>query len=131
MAKQFSRTGAYGLIIQNEQIFLTKKKLGPHKGYWDLPGGGLEYSETPLEALHRELIEEAALTTQNPTLLTVIAHHGEHEDYRYHHIGIIYRIHNTEPTHTPAEEEGQWFSLKELKSTQTAPFVTLALEHLE
>jgi 8-oxo-dGTP diphosphatase len=117
------RTGAYALIIQNGQIFLTRKAKGPHQQLWDLPGGGISFSETPLEALHRELLEEASLLTTDPTLLTVLSHHGTHHSQRYHHLGIIYRLHNITPTtHTP-EEEGRWFPVSALTPTQLTPFV--------
>lgn len=121
--KQFIRTGAYALIIQDAQILLSRKTAGPHIDLWDLPGGGIEFSETPLQALHRELLEETALTTTNPTLLTILSNHGEHESYRYHHLGIIYRLHNITPTsHTP-QEETRWFPISSLHTAQITPFV--------
>lgn len=117
------RTGAYALIIQNNQIFLTRKAKGPHESLWDLPGGGIDFSETPLEALHRELLEEAAFLTTEPTLLTVLSHHGTYNSQPYHHLGIVYRLHNITPTaHTP-QEEGRWFPLSALNPTQLTPFV--------
>lgn len=122
--KQFIRTGAYALIIQNNQILLSRKTAGPHINLWDLPGGGIEFSETPLQALHRELLEETALQTTDPILLTVLSNHGEHptENYRYHHIAIIYQLTNITPTsHTP-QEETRWFNLP-LNTTEITPFV--------
>lgn len=127
--KQFIRTGAYALIIHDGQILLSRKTAGPFIHYWDLPGGGIEFTETPLEALHRELLEETALKTTNPTLLTVLSNHGEHQsEYRYHHIAVVYRLHTIIPTdHTP-QEETRWFPLQSLNSTQVTPFVRQLME---
>ena len=47
--------GSYGLIIKNDQVALIKKARGGYTGLLDLPGGGIEHNETPVEALHREL----------------------------------------------------------------------------
>jgi ADP-ribose pyrophosphatase YjhB (NUDIX family) len=126
--RQFTRTGAYALLIQNNQILLTRKTGGPFIHLWDLPGGGIEHTEPPLQALHRELLEETALQTTDPTLLTVLSHHGKHEDYHYHHIGIIYRLHNISPTNTTPEDESRWFPIPHLDPSQLTPFVRLLLD---
>lgn len=52
-----------GIVVLNNRILLIKR-VRPSTdglGYWELPGGGLEYGETPDQALIRELKEETGL----------------------------------------------------------------------
>ena len=52
-----------GIVVLNNQMLLLKR-VQPSSdglGYWELPGGGLEYGETPNQALVRELKEETGL----------------------------------------------------------------------
>lgn len=46
------------VIRDGNRIFATKRGYGELKGGWEFPGGKIENSETPEEALVREIKEE-------------------------------------------------------------------------
>ena len=46
------------VIRHGEQIFATQRGYGEFEGGWEFPGGKMEPSETPQEALVREIEEE-------------------------------------------------------------------------
>jgi 8-oxo-dGTP pyrophosphatase MutT (NUDIX family) len=49
------RPSAYAFLVNDGKILCVKSAL---HDYWELPGGGVELGETPVQALHREVVEE-------------------------------------------------------------------------
>lgn len=81
------------VIYQNK--ILVMKRVRPSSdglGWWELPGGGLEYGETPHEALIRELKEETGLDIK--VLKPVYTFTAIRENYQTVGIGFL-----TIPTH--------------------------------
>lgn len=94
--KKIKHLGSYGLILKDNKILLIKKVGGPYDGKLDLPGGTIEWGETPVETLIRELKEEVGIDVADYELfevnsVTVEWFHKE-EIESVHHIGIFYKI---------------------------------------
>jgi 8-oxo-dGTP diphosphatase len=53
--------GAQALLEEDGRVLLGRRLLEPSAGLWDIPGGFLEETEHPLEALRREFREETGL----------------------------------------------------------------------
>ena len=50
------------LLNKNNQIFVARRIDNP-KDFWQMPQGGIDKGETPLEAAYRELKEETSITS--------------------------------------------------------------------
>ena len=52
-----------GLVFDGDKFLIIKRSAMARskKGFWELPGGRLEFGETPEIALHREIQEEAGI----------------------------------------------------------------------
>ena len=48
-------------IFRDGKILLVRRARSPAKGFYSLPGGRVEFGETPHTALHREVDEETGL----------------------------------------------------------------------
>ncbi len=58
-----TRFASYGLCLDDGRLLLTRIwENDPGAGRWTLPGGKIEWQETPQEAALRELWEETGLT---------------------------------------------------------------------
>ncbi len=132
---QVSRLGAYGILLQDSAILLVRKKSGPYKGLWDLPGGAIEFGETPEEALKRELLEESALSITRFEFATTGTALGSYKDrgipYQFHHVGMIYKVIDwTQESSLTPEEENRWFKLSDFHSDELTPLAKHALASL-
>lgn len=58
---QNSKPCVGALVVEGNKVLLTSRGIEPYRGYWDLPGGFLEYGEEPQAGLKRELREELGL----------------------------------------------------------------------
>lgn len=96
--KEHKHLGAYALILKDNQILLIKKVTGPYDKKLDLPGGTIEYCETPEETLKRELLEETGIEIIDYELIdansVVVEWKQKDIQIKTHHIGIFYKILN-------------------------------------
>jgi 8-oxo-dGTP diphosphatase len=124
---QMIRYGSYGILTQEAKLLLTLKKSGPYKGLWGLPGGAIEFGESPEATLKRELVEEVALMADRLELLNIASSVGKYEtkggEYFFHHIGIIYRVLEFQTIFDLIpEEEARWIRLEEIQPMELTPF---------
>lgn len=129
------RHGAYGVVLQDFKILLTQKKTGPYEGLWGLPGGAIEFGETPEETLKREMLEECSLEILGLEFLNIATATGKYDKngkpYGFHQVGLIYRVLNwvKQPSFTP-EEENRWAWLNTITHQELTPFARHAIANL-
>ncbi len=63
--------GTSMIISQKGKILLVKRKEDPRIGCWSLPGGFIEYDETPERAVVREVYEETGYKAKIKELVGV------------------------------------------------------------
>lgn len=133
-AMQTTRVAAYGIIKQDERILLCRiSDRVPHSvGKWTLPGGGIEFGESPEQAMIREVREETGLRATPLTVAGIDSLVVKSEEGTRHGIRIIYNTRH-EPGKLVFEQGGstdccQWFTQQE---TRTLPLVALAKAGLD
>jgi 8-oxo-dGTP diphosphatase len=96
-----TRVAAYALCTDAEAVLLCRIAPGwtaDADGMWTLPGGGLDFGETPADGALRELTEETGLVGEITELAGVDARTGNYTDPRdgvtrsFHSVRILYRM---------------------------------------
>ena len=135
-ARRVTRVAAYALCAENDRLLLCRLAPGELAvGQWTLPGGGLDFGESPADAVLRELGEETGLSGEIIGLADVlswsrsVADPGLGFDGAFHAIQIVYRVQVTggELRDEPdgSTDAARWFSRGELEAL---PLVDLARE---
>lgn len=135
-----THVGSYGVIIRDRKIALIKKARGGYKGLYDLPGGGIEHDETPLEALTRELMEEIGVSIVKAELLDAVSKPfkwdvNDELIQDLHHIGILYTV-EIEGNELKTDADGldslggEWKDIDKVKEEDVSPFTWMALKKL-
>lgn len=112
------RVSAKALIVDNNKILLVKED----SPFWDLPGGGVEHFEDPVNALRREIDEELraeATSVDEKSLKAWATYDVEHER------PLLFLVYRCKVSHFPEESTNGiqigYFTRNELASLEIEP----------
>jgi 8-oxo-dGTP diphosphatase len=80
------------VIFLEGSVLLARRNQAPGRGRWSLPGGAVELGESLLEALKRELREEASINVEIEGLIGVFDRivRDQENQVRYHYVIVDY-----------------------------------------
>lgn len=109
-----ARPGAYAILARENSILLTHQAR-PFDDY-QLPGGGIDAGESPIAALHREVLEETGWRIARPRFYCAYRRFVFMPDYDMwaEKICRIYVAHPIRKISAPTEtgHTAQWFSVE-------------------
>lgn len=106
------------IIRKGDRIFATQRGYGDWKDYWEFPGGKVETSETPEDALLREIREELDAEIRIDRFLCTVEW-----DYPKFHLTMRCYVCSllTEALHLNEHEASRWLSSHELGTVNWLP----------
>jgi 8-oxo-dGTP diphosphatase len=117
-------------LRRGAQVLLIKDKVGFYKHKWSLPGGYLDYGETPEACAAREALEEVGLKVEVERLLRI---DSQVVPTGYHFLTFHYQGRSASDALKlkPDEvEDARWAGLSDAAQEVASPHSRLALEGL-
>jgi ADP-ribose pyrophosphatase YjhB (NUDIX family) len=110
--------GVQGILARNGRVLLARRAIEPRRGHWDLPGGFLNETETPVEGLQREFREETGLDVEPVELMRI-----DIEPYGDRHVFSVTWIVRGDGDPVAADDvaELRWFGSDELPVEMAFP----------
>ncbi|MFF3290305.1 NUDIX domain-containing protein [Streptomyces sp. NPDC003023] len=132
-----SRLAAYAVCIEGDRVLLAHAVKPGGEMTWTLPGGGVEHTEDPFDAVIREVAEETGLDAVVERLLGVDSRVVPAAERRVpgrpelHNVGIFYRVRVTggrlRPEPNGETAESLWTPIPEVARLHRSSLVDIGL----
>jgi ADP-ribose pyrophosphatase YjhB (NUDIX family) len=125
---------AYGILIVDRRVLLVRSSspaIVPP--LWWLPGGGIDFGESPEETLLREFHEETGLAVNEPKLLHVASDIRRRPNGdRIHTVRVLYTVNHDggvlRDEVVGTTDQAHWFALEELNEINVADYAAKAIQ---
>jgi 8-oxo-dGTP diphosphatase len=125
---------AYGILVHDEKVLLVRSSSPQIKPpLWWLPGGGIDFGESPEETLLREFHEETGLAIKEPVLLDVVSDIRRRPNGdRIHTVRVLYTASldggELRDEETGTTDQAQWFAVATLDTVNVAEYASRAIQ---
>jgi 8-oxo-dGTP diphosphatase len=134
MSKQHTSVRAYGILIRDGEVLLVRSSsplINPP--LWWLPGGGIDFAESPQDTLLREFREETGLSIKDPVLLDVASDVRRRPNGdRIHTVRVLYTVTlnggNLLDEAVGTTDAAQWFAVSQLSDVNVAEYAARAIQ---
>jgi 8-oxo-dGTP diphosphatase len=131
LARVFKIT-AHGLLKKGQRYLVTRRSARNDymPGYWDVPGGTIEFGEKTFEALRREFYEETRLKIIPVKILLA---YGYRSNSKRHQFQLVFscQYKSGKIKLNPIEhDEFRWVTLKELGRLKKIAFLSTLYQEL-
>ena len=117
MQEKYQKITVGGLLIKDNKALIVRRSAeeGYLTGFYELPGGKIDFGETPEQSLEREFFEETNIkvkTVKPFRIFTYISH-----DNNRHTVEIVYLVKAISDTNVKLSQEHddyKWIALEEI-----------------
>ncbi|MFC1693941.1 NUDIX domain-containing protein [Candidatus Latescibacterota bacterium] len=101
------------VVLDERRVLLVLRAVEPHRGEWCLPGGFLEWGESPENGTRRELFEETGIDADKLSLIGV---YDSYTGPQRHVLLVAYRVISWRGEPVPGDDASdvQWFDFDEI-----------------
>lgn len=128
MSLRVQELNSYLVLFNGDRLLLLKRP----EGYWEFPGGSVDFGEEPQDAAIREALEETGLTAKSVSFVTVTsAKYKKGEDDK-HSVYIVYRgdTEGSDVILSKEHTEYRWLTKLEAKFMKLALNAESVLQYL-
>ena len=128
----FPRCVAEAILIKDGKVLLVNASRGVTVGFWNLPGGFMEYGESPEECIVREVSEEIGVGSKVVELVGIWDKASMH--HPYHLLAFVYlcELESYQFSPNPDEiAEVKWFEIDDALKITKSHFTRLALNEFK
>ena len=119
--------GVGGAVVQNGRLLLVRRASRRGRGNWQVPGGFIEPDETIEQAVVREVVEEASVTTEVEGILG-LRNRYDPDAGNSLYIVLLLRPVSGEPEPDGKEvDRAAYFTMAEIRALDQVPSINLEI----